>query len=326
MENTTSRFDVRDYQRILARRWWFILTICVCTGIIGVFIVLGLPKTFRAMATVVVPEAPKGILLLGGEREQSQDIALETQALIAQGNQTALRTAKALAERTTGSPIIVDPSEITDALRTSVKLPDLLTIEATSEDKEKAKEFANQTALSFLEVMDELRQKQNTTARDYLDSQVEITRNELETLITKRQDFQRTWGLHAQAGAQPLPGDSPHGGAASGGPVATTVEPDLRPAMRVAQTDLAAARGHLRALQQQQTALTTAQPMRARLFRPAGAAQHRPSRAHPTARALHRRLPGGAGDAAPRRGRPGGDRAHALGHHRPDRARPQPAQ
>lgn len=268
METASSRFGIRDYQRILARRWWFILTISVCSGIIGVFIVLGMPKTFRAVATIVVPEQSRGVLLLGGQRESGQNIALETQALIAQGNQTALRTAKALAERTTGAPIIVDPSNITDALRTTVKLPDLLRIEATSEDPVKAREFANQTALSFLQIMDELRQKQHTNAQRYLETQMERTRAELQTLINERQRFLKESGLRTVTVGESAGDSGQPGGSFS--PIMQ--EPDMRPALRTAQADLATAQGRLSALRKQHAQLKGVEPERAVVPNPAHAA------------------------------------------------------
>jgi capsular exopolysaccharide synthesis family protein len=279
---TTSKFDVRDYQRILTRRWWFIVIVAVCAGIIGVFISLGLPKTYRASATIVVPESPKGLLMLGGQQQEGQDIALETQALIAQGNQTAVRTAKALAERTDGPPIVVDPSEITADLKTTVQLPDLLRIDATSEDKDKAVEFANQTAVSFLEIMDELRQKQTTNATSYLTDQVEVTRKELEALITQRQQFQKTWGLHvagtdtaqeAPTGTSSSSSSSNSTTEKSAAPAASTLgTPDMVLSLRSAQSDLAATHGEVAALRQQLAALAQAPATRQLVPNPAYAA------------------------------------------------------
>ena len=259
MEPSGSRFDIREYQRVLTRRWWQIAAVALCAGIIGVFISLGLPNTYTAVATIVVPESPRGVLMVGGQREAGQSIALATQGLIAAGNQTAQITAKSLAERTTGPPIIVDPSEITGALKTSVQLPDLLRIQATSEDEVKAKEFANETANSFLQVMDSLRQKQTTNATQYLQSQVENTRRDLEDLISQRQKLQREWGLRVEPGAPAA--ESPDVAAETAPLVsASTREPDSRPALRQAQTGLAAAQGRLRTLRSQFNGLSDQSP------------------------------------------------------------------
>lgn len=259
MEPSGSRFDIREYQRVLTRRWWQIAAVALSAGIIGIFISLGLPDTYTAVATIVVPESPKGLLMVGGQREEGQSIALETQALIAAGNQTAQITAKSLAERTTGPPIIVDPSEITASIKTSVQLPDLLRIQATSEDPVKAKEFANETANSFLQVMDSLRQKQTTNATQYLQSQVESTRRDLEDLIAQRQKLQKEWGLRVDFGT---PGASDTAAAPDTSPViaASSRQPDSRPALQQAQTELAAAQGRLRTLRAQASGLSAQAP------------------------------------------------------------------
>jgi len=243
-EMPLSRFDARDYLRMVLRRWWFILSIGLAAALVGGFIAWGMPKTYRATATVFVPQEPQGVFLLGGGQPPAERIALETQAVIAEGNEVAVRTAKALAERTVGQKIVVDPSEITQAVTATVKPPNLILVEAVSQDPYKAKEFANQTAASFLEVMDELRQKQSTNAQRYLDKQVEKTRAELEELLLKKRQYQRMWGITAitthATGTAPGQGQT----VTIGGET-----PDFRGELHEAQANLASAQARVRALE-----------------------------------------------------------------------------
>jgi len=156
VETTSSKLEARDYVRIILRRWWFILVVALAATLVGGIIAVAMPKTYRAVATVVVPEQQQGVLLMGGQ-QKTEDFALETQALIAGGNEVAIRTAKTLAEGSLGPKIIVDPSEVTKAITTEAVKPNLIRIQAVHETQLWAREFANQTAMSFLDVMEEVR-------------------------------------------------------------------------------------------------------------------------------------------------------------------------
>ncbi len=241
-ETTTARFDARDYVRMVLRRWWFIATIGVAAMVVGGLISAAMPKTYRASATIVVPQETSGVLLLGSSvAPPGERIALETQAVIAAGNETAVRTAKALQERSLGPKIIVDPSQISAAISAAIKPPDLLIITAESEDSIWAREFANQTAQSFLEIMDELRQKQSTNAQRYLDQQVETTRQELDALLLRKRQYQREWGVTMAPVA---------GGAGESGQL-VAVGPEVgnfRGSLSQTQAELAAMRARLAAL------------------------------------------------------------------------------
>jgi len=150
-----------------------------------------------------------------------------------------VRTQKALSERTVGPKIIVDPQEIAAAISTAIRPPDLLIITAKSETQPWAREFANQTAQSFLEVMDDLRQKESTNARKYLQEQVDTTSRELDILLLKKRQYQRQWGVTTAAGGAGGQGQV----VAVGGEAA-----DFRSALNQTQADLAAMRARLAAL------------------------------------------------------------------------------
>ncbi len=231
----------------------------IFAAIIGGIIAVGMPKTYRALATVIVPRQPQGIFLLGGGQAKSEEIALETQALIAQGNKTAIRTAKTLAERTVGRKIIVDPSEITAAVTAIPDPPDLIRIEARSEDQLKAWEFANTTANSFVDIISELRQQRAESAREYLDRQVETTRAELDELLANKQEYQRELGIALNTVTGP------------GGEQRISVslgEPDFRAALREAQVELASTQARLAALEGQLQVASQEKPEKAVAFNP----------------------------------------------------------
>jgi capsular exopolysaccharide synthesis family protein len=245
-ESAAGKLDIQDYLRMISRRWWFILAVGVAAGCIGGVVSVAMPKNFRASATVVVPQEQQGVFLMGATGQaQNEHVALETQAVIASGNETARRTARSLAERTVGPKIVVDPTQITAAISANVKPPDLIVIEAVSQDQTWAREFANQTALSFLEIMDELRQKQATNAQRYLERQAELTRLDLDVLLAKKREYQRTWGVvPMEQPVTPQVGNAAQGGNAS---YATQIQ-DYRLALQQTKADLASAQARLATL------------------------------------------------------------------------------
>ena len=224
---------------MVMRRWWFISGIALAATIVGAVIAVGMPKTYRASATVVVPQESGGVFLLGGTAApQSERIALETQATIAAGNETARRTQQALQEH---NKIIVDPSEIASSISAAIKPPDLIIITAQHEKAGYAKEFANQTARSFLEIMDELRQRQSTNAQGYLQTEIDSTRRDLDDLLNKKREYQRKWGVTTASGTD-TSGKSP---------AAVPVGPenrDYRGDLNAAQADFASAQARLATL------------------------------------------------------------------------------
>lgn len=245
VETHAARFDARDYVRMVMRRWWFIAAVAVAAAVVGSFISLGMPKTYRASATVVVPQEPSGVVLLGGTpTSPGEPIALETQAVIAAGNETAVRTAKALAERSVGPKIIVDPKQITAAITASIKSPQMLVITAESENELWAREFANQTAQCFLEIMDELHQKESTNAQRYLLKQIDTTRRELDQLLLRKRQYQREWGISTSVAFGSPSGKQP----ATMAIVPETA--DFRTALNQAQADLAAMQARLATLRE----------------------------------------------------------------------------
>ena len=251
---------------MVARRWWFIATVGVAAGLVGSFVSVSLPKTYKATATVLVPPESQNVVLFGGAgAAQGEHIALESQAIIAGGNEAAVRSQEALANRPGPSKILVDPSQITQAITTEVRPPDMILITAVSTDQTWAREFANQTAQSFLDIMDDLRQKQSKNAQHYLQQQVDVTRHELDDLLLKKREYQRQWGMSASTAAG--------GGGSNQGPgPAIVVGPetaDYRASLRQAQSDLAAAQANLRVLRAAEQQARTEHTMSAAIANPA---------------------------------------------------------
>ncbi len=199
METSARTLEVKDYVRIFTKRWLLILIITAAVGMMATLLALRDPR-YRAEALVLIRTEPiQRLQFAEGQAIESSDVqtelTLDTHARIATSYNVAARTAAKLAARESGQKLEVDPSEIITSLHVHPQEPDRLVITATSPERDKAREFANETAETFVTISAELRRKDVTAAREFLEEQIGSIQARLETLEEELASYQHQVGI-----------------------------------------------------------------------------------------------------------------------------------
>ncbi len=194
-ESQPRHLELTDYIRIISRRKWSILMVTAAATLVGGLYALLSETGYEATAFVLIQQRPRDFLWITGEDLTSrQTVAMETHAHIIGSSHVAELAAERMAELPQSDRIIVTPGEIMGALRVSVVHPDLLRISCISADERKARMFANYVATSFVEVETRQRQRESLQRREFLELQVDETRQELDLLINEMAKMARDTG------------------------------------------------------------------------------------------------------------------------------------
>jgi succinoglycan biosynthesis transport protein ExoP len=195
-EKKPRQLDVADYLRIMQKRKWLIMLVTAVTLILGGLYAVSKPKVYRATALVLVRRQPSGFFWMTGEQANVVPVvAMETYARIARSLDVAKRTAKKLEALPAQERIIVSPADVRGALEVTVIEPDLLRIDARSPQEPKAIEFANNTALSFVEANTEMRRFESEAARIFLQEQVTQAKASMENALQALAGLSRDTGM-----------------------------------------------------------------------------------------------------------------------------------
>jgi succinoglycan biosynthesis transport protein ExoP len=188
------QMEPRDYLRALAKRWVFIALFTLAVTLAGGVYCLTMPAKFAATARVLVrgQESPVAVLV-GGERRGlgTAQYSLATYAKLMVSSENARRVAERLAHRTSGEPIVADPSEIVQALSATEEPPDVIRVEAEASRPELAIAFANEAAESFVGLVGELQRAQETAARQFVEEQLARTSDEITRVARQLQQLRR---------------------------------------------------------------------------------------------------------------------------------------
>ncbi len=204
MQQSTPRFDVRDYFRIARKRKWFIILVGLAAMLIGGLYAVSYPKSYRATSLILVRQRPEGVVWLTAPHPgmENGSIALETQASIIMGGELADKVAASLAEKRSGERILADAAEVQAALRAKPLPPDRIRIDAQSPFERRAILFAQEAAEQFLIFNTDFKRAQDTRAREYLEKQLTQTETQLDELQGELMEFQNRMGVYSEdAGA-----------------------------------------------------------------------------------------------------------------------------
>ncbi len=199
METSARTLEVKDYVRIFTKRWLLILIITAAVGMMATLFALRAPS-YRAQALVLIRTEPiQRLEFTEGEAIESTDVqselTLDTHAQIVTSYVVASRTAAKLAARESGQKMEVEPDEIKKTLQVIPQEPDRLLITSTSSERDRAREFANETAETFVQISAELRRKDVTAAREFLEEQIGSLRARLLTLEEELAKYQHQVGI-----------------------------------------------------------------------------------------------------------------------------------
>lgn len=199
METSARTLEVKDYVRIFTKRWLLILIITAAVGMMATLFALRAPS-YRAQALVLIRTEPiQRLEFMEGEAIESTDVqselTLDTHAQIVTSYVVASRTAAKLAARESGQKMEVEPEEIKKTLQVIPQEPDRLVIQSTSSERDRAREFANETAETFVQISAELRRKDVTAAREFLEEQIGSLQTRLLTLEEELAKYQHQVGI-----------------------------------------------------------------------------------------------------------------------------------
>jgi len=188
--------ELPDYIRILSKRKWFILIVTAVAALVGGLYAVSSERVYEATALVLVRQRPQGFFWITGEdASMAPNVAMETHARIVRGTDVTGLAAGRLAELPAGSRIITTATEIQSTLSVSVIRPDLLRIDATSPEKQKARYFANYVAQAFVKVNTDERQEESFKAVEFLDEQVAQHRDTWDEIIQEMAQLGRESGF-----------------------------------------------------------------------------------------------------------------------------------
>ena len=200
METGARAFEVKDYVRIFTKRKWFVLLVTLAATIIGGLYSIGYHPTYRAQAIVLIRRQPVERIRFTeeeaiGPEEKREELTLETQARIATSYDAAVRTAKKLSARESGTKVVTDPREIKESLEALPQEPDRLLVQATNSERDKALAFANESAETFVTMSAELRRSDVAAARAFLEQQLEGVSGRLDRLEEELAGYQHRVGV-----------------------------------------------------------------------------------------------------------------------------------
>jgi polysaccharide biosynthesis transport protein len=241
MEPVPHRLDARDYLRILTKRKWFIILVASAATIVGGLYTISFPKTYRAAAIILIRRQMPPVNWVGnrdsGGPPMQQDLAIDTQAKIATSTDCATRAAKALGSRTVGDRIQVQPSEIVSSISAFPDKADILRIESTHRQEDKAIAFANEVATAFVAISRELRRSESRAAREFLEETMRTAKSQLDASQAALAAYQEQMGIISPEAET------------------STVQGELnnyRESLRAAERELAVARTRQQTLEQEQ--------------------------------------------------------------------------
>jgi len=194
-ESRARQLDIGDYLRVAQKRKWFIGLVTAAAIIVGGLYAVSSEKLYRASALVLVRQQPRGFFWGGDQAKLMPTVAMSTYARIARSIDVAERTARRLQELPGGQRVIADAAEVLDGLTVSVIDPDLLRIDASSPDENKAIQFANKTAESFVEANTEMRRTESEAARVFLEEQAAQAKAELDLVLQEALELSREAGM-----------------------------------------------------------------------------------------------------------------------------------
>lgn len=195
-ESKPRQLELLDYVRIISKRKWFILIVTAVAALMGLLYALSSEKKWEATSLVLIRQQPEGFFWVSGETANIlPNVAMETYARMVRSTQVAEEAAERLENLPSELSVLATPNDIRNTLEVSVIQPDLLRIDATSPDERNAQLYANYVASSFVSVNTEDRQRESRLAREFLEEQVETTREELQGVIDEMAQLARRSGF-----------------------------------------------------------------------------------------------------------------------------------